>query len=136
MKIIDKLAKIPMGEMKETQFLGMTLRLIPPQSTKIRAILAHPFMCIATFVLGKTVRVKVEIDREKIEKAKMEIVDKRKGVWTIGVQNRACPCLIYPRNDIACGILEKEVNSTTKGLDTYCCEENCPLKIKDKVINF
>jgi hypothetical protein len=65
MKIIDKLAEKPMGEIKQTRFLGMALRIIPPQSTKIRAILAHPFICVATFILGKKIIVKVEVDRDR-----------------------------------------------------------------------
>ena len=57
----------------------------------------------------------------------MKIIDKRKSEWFVKLENVYCPNLIYPRTDVACSILE---NKTMGFKDTYCCEENCPLKLK------
>ena len=56
----------------------------------------------------------------------MEIIDKRKSCWRVMIGNERCPYLIYPRNDIACKLLEdKDIKG---GKDTYCYFENCPVK--------
>jgi hypothetical protein len=55
----------------------------------------------------------------------MKIVDKRTSEWGIGIMNENCPFLTYPRCDVACKILENE----NRG-DSFCSEENCPLKIE------
>ncbi len=53
----------------------------------------------------------------------MRIIDKRKGIWFVEIENKKCPYLTYPRCDIACSLLEDE-NPITE--DTYCYRENCP----------
>jgi len=58
----------------------------------------------------------------------MNIIDKRKGVWNIAISNKRCPFLIYPRNDVACRILEDKPENNELNADTYCYMENCPLK--------
>lgn len=53
----------------------------------------------------------------------MKIIDKREGFWRVILGNEVCPYLTYPRNDIACKILEDRNKE-----NSYCCEENCPHK--------
>ncbi len=57
----------------------------------------------------------------------MNIIDKRKGIWFVNIQNKECPHLTYPRNDIACSLLEDK-NPSPK--DPYCYRENCPQESK------
>lgn len=52
----------------------------------------------------------------------MKIIDKRKGKWLIEIENKHCPYIFYPRNDIACKLLENKI-PTPK--DTYCYAYNC-----------
>ena len=63
-----------------------------------------------------------------IEEGVMRIIDKRKGNWRVIIGNANCPYLIYPRNDIACEILEDKPENNKLGADTYCYFENCPKK--------
>jgi len=57
-----------------------------------------------------------------------EIIDKRKEKWRVIIGNEKCPFLTYPRNDIACRILEDKPENNKLGADTYCYFENCPRK--------
>jgi len=60
----------------------------------------------------------------------MKINDKRKGNWLVIIANDKCPYLTYPRNDIACKILDDKPENNRLGADTYCCFENCPIRRK------
>lgn len=58
------------------------------------------------------------------------IIDKRKTNWIVTINNEDCPFITYPRSDIACNLLENSIKADTQ--DTYCYEQNCPLKLKLK----